>query len=89
MTLRSKKDLIHDFISFYSAKGEIHDEWQHFVNAERERELGEIIEANNLNEAETKRLIVNSFRDGVMKTTGTDVDRIMPAISRFWFYWLR
>ena len=25
----------------------------------------------------------NSFRDGVLKTTGTDVDRILPPVSRF------
>ena len=83
--LRSKKELIHDFINLYSLRenGEIHDAWQRFINAERENELTKIIEDNNLNPAETRRLITNSFRDGVFKTTGTDVDRIMPAISRF------
>ena len=83
--LRSKKELIHDFINLYSLRenGEIHDAWQRFINAERENELTKIIEDNNLNPAETRRLISNSFRDGVFKTTGTDVDRIMPAMSRF------
>ena len=83
--LRSKKELIHDFINLYSlnGNGEIHDAWQRFINAERENELTKIIEDNNLNPAETRRLIANSFRDGVFKTTGTDVDRIMPAMSRF------
>lgn len=27
--------------------------------------------------------IDNSFRDGTLKTTGTDFDRIMPPVSRF------
>lgn len=83
--LRSKKELIHDFINLYSLyeNGEIHNAWQRFINAERENELTKIIEDNNLNPAETRRLITNSFRDGVFKTTGTDVDRIMPAMSRF------
>jgi len=83
--LRSKKELIHDFINLYSLheNGEIHDAWQRFINAERENELTKIIEDNNLNPTETRRLITNSFRDGVFKTTGTDVDRIMPAMSRF------
>lgn len=31
----------------------------------------------------THIFIENSFRDGVLKTTGTDIDAIMPAISRF------
>ena len=83
--LRSKKQLIHDFINLYSLRenAEIHDAWQRFVSTERDNELQKIIDENNLNPEETKRLIVNSFRDGTMKTTGTDVDRIMPAISRF------
>ena len=83
--LRSKKELIHDFINLYSIRenGEIHDAWQCFINAERENEITKIIEDNNLNPAETRRLIINSFRDGIFKTTGTDVDRIMPAMSRF------
>lgn len=83
--LRSKKELIHDFINLCSLheNGEIHDAWQRFINAERENELTKIIEDNNLNPTETRRLITNSFRDGVFKTTGTDVDRIMPAMSRF------
>ena len=83
--LRSKKQLIHDFINLYSLREntEIHDAWQRFVSTERDNELQKIIDENNLNPEETKRLIVNSFRDGTMKTTGTDVDRIMPAISRF------
>ena len=25
----------------------------------------------------------NSFRDGALKTTGTDIDRILPPASRF------
>lgn len=25
----------------------------------------------------------NAFRDGILKTTGTDVDAILPPVSRF------
>lgn len=32
---------------------------------------------------ETIKFIDNSFREGVLKTTGTDIDKIMPSISRF------
>lgn len=83
--LRSKKDLIHAFIDLYSpnSSNEIHDTWQKFVHTKRDSELTEIISDNNLKPAETRRLIENSFRDGVLKTTGTDVDRIMPVMSRF------
>lgn len=83
--LRSKKQLIHDFISVYAnnRNSEIHDAWQTFVNITRREELSRIIMDNNLNSAETERFIANSFRDGVLRTTGTDIDRIMPAMSRF------
>lgn len=83
--LRSKKELIHDFINIYSSRGnnEIHDAWHQFIKTERESELNQIIKENNLRPDETRRLIDNSFHDGVLKTTGTDVDRIMPVMSRF------
>lgn len=32
---------------------------------------------------EAKRFIDNSFRDGTLKTTGTDFDKILPPVSRF------
>lgn len=47
------------------------------------KELSEIIKQEGLKEAETRKFVEYSFRDGVMKTTGTDVDRLMPAMSRF------
>ena len=27
--------------------------------------------------------MANAFRDGAMRTTGTDIDKILPAMSRF------
>lgn len=32
---------------------------------------------------ETRKLMDNSLRDGTLKTTGTDIDKIMPPVSRF------
>jgi len=32
---------------------------------------------------ETRRFMDNAFRDGMLKTTGTDIDKIMPPVSRF------
>ena len=43
----------------------------------------EIIEEENLNEAETRRFLEDSFKNGEIKTTGTDIDKIMPPVSRF------
>ncbi|MGN0098502.1 MAG: hypothetical protein ACI38Y_04165, partial [Candidatus Methanomethylophilaceae archaeon] len=42
-----------------------------------------LISENCLKPEETMKFIDNSFRDGSLKTTGTDIDRILPPISRF------
>ena len=31
----------------------------------------------------TKKFIENAFRDGEIKTIGTDIDSVLPLISRF------
>ena len=33
--------------------------------------------------SETRDFIETAFRDGEVKTTGTDIDKIMPPVSRF------
>lgn len=32
---------------------------------------------------ETRKFLENSFKDGEIKTTGTDIEKILPPISRF------
>jgi type I restriction enzyme R subunit len=81
--LRSKKDLIESFIAGVNDVDDVMEEWQAFVAKEREKELVDIIRSENLKEAETRRFIENAFRDGEIKTTGTDIDTIMPPTSRF------
>ena len=49
----------------------------------KEEELAAIIAEEKLKNDETRKFIEYSFRDGVMKTTGTDIDKIMPPMSRF------
>ena len=58
-------------------------EWRGFVAVEKEKELVSIIQSENLKEDETRRFIENAFRDGEIKTTGTDIDKLMPHVSRF------
>ena len=58
-------------------------EWREFVAKQKELELATIIAEMQLKEKETRKFMEYSFRDGVMKTTGTDVDKIMPPMSRF------
>ena len=58
-------------------------EWRDYVAAEKEKQLAEIIAEENLKDEETRKFIANAFRDGEVRTTGTDIDRLMPPISRF------
>ncbi|MBQ6961745.1 MAG: hypothetical protein IJP78_12275 [Clostridia bacterium] len=81
--LRSKKDLIETFIAGVNDVEDVMAEWHHFVAEEREKELVAIIQSERLKEAETRKYIENAFRDGEIKTTGTDIDSIMPPTSRF------
>ncbi|MCL1829661.1 MAG: restriction endonuclease subunit R, partial [Oscillospiraceae bacterium] len=36
-----------------------------------------------LKDEEARRFIDMAFRDGILKTTGTDIDKILPPVSRF------
>ena len=46
-------------------------------------DLEAIISGENLKPAETRKFMENAFRDGAIKTTGTDIDKLMPPVSRF------
>ncbi len=81
--LRSKKALIETFIAGINDVDDILLEWHAYVSEERERQLIEIIEAERLKEAETRKYMENAFRDGEIRTTGTDIDKLMPPITRF------
>ena len=58
-------------------------EWHNYVAKKREEELVQIIKEEKIKELETRKFIENAFRDGEIKTTGTNIDRLMPPISRF------
>lgn len=83
LELRSKKTLIENFIAGINDVDDILLEWKEFVAQKKEEELATIIAEENLKDVETRKFVDHSFRDGVMKTTGTDLDSIMPPMSRF------
>jgi type I restriction enzyme R subunit len=82
-SLRNKKDLIENFVDSVSVKGEIEAEWRAYVAAQREKELAEIIGAENLRPEETARFVDAAFRDGTLRTTGTAITKVLPPVSRF------
>ena len=81
--LRSKKALIETFIAGINDVSDVMVEWRQYVAEERERQLVAIIQEENLKEEETRKFIEVAFRDGSVKTTGTDIDKLMPPMSRF------
>jgi len=83
MQLRSKKELIEHFIDTVNAATNVDEDWRKFVSEQKETDLNQLITEEKLKQEETKRLMDNSFRDGLLKTTGTDIDKIMPPVSRF------
>lgn len=81
--LRSKKQLINSFIAGINDVDDVLNEWNDFVSTEREKELIALIQEEHLKEPETRKFLENAFRDGEIKTTGTDIDGLMPPVSRF------
>lgn len=83
LQLRSKKELIENFIETINTSTDVNGNWQKFVQEQKEADIQELIQEEKLKPEETKKLMENAFRDGVLKTTGTDLDKILPPVSRF------
>ena len=81
--LRSKKELIENFIGSVNADTDVEKSWKDFVQQQKDEDLKEIIDSEHLKPQETRAFIDNSFRDGQVRTTGTDIDKILPPMSRF------
>lgn len=83
LALRSKKELIETFISKINTNTDVMSDWAKFVKKQEEIDLRNLIEEENLNDEETRKFIDNAFRDGQVKTTGTDIEKILPPMRRF------
>lgn len=83
LALRSKKELIDNFISKMNVNTNVYDDWGKFVKEQKEIDLKNLITEENLDETQTRKFLDNSFRDGQVKTTGTDIEKILPPMRRF------
>ncbi len=81
--LRSKRELIQNFIERINTATKIDDAWRAFVIEERERQLQEIITEERLDSEKTHRYMDNALRNGVLRTNGTELNDLMPPASRF------
>jgi type I restriction enzyme R subunit len=81
--LRSKKDLILQFIESVNNNTNIDEHWKIFIDEQKAIELDEIITQEKLNPQKTRELISNSLSDGELKTTGTAISALLPAQDLF------
>ncbi|GAB4454464.1 MAG: hypothetical protein Fur0028_09860 [Bacteroidales bacterium] len=81
--LRNKKDLINQFIASLDIHSVVDEDWRKYVEKKKIEELEEIIKQENLDHDETYKFINNAFRNGSVASTGTDLAKILPPISRF------
>lgn len=82
--LRNKKDLIEAFIDSLDSSNDVTADWEKYLAEAKERELSAIIEEEALDDAATREFMANSFVDGGVPESGTEVASLMTKKpSRF------
>lgn len=81
--LRNKKDLINQFIASLDIHSVVDEDWKKYVEQKKIEELEEIIANENLDRKETYKFVRNAFRNGSVASTGTDLAKVLPPVSRF------
>lgn len=92
--MRDKLDLIMAFIDRMTPSSDtpltsdttsddINDDWNNFVDQERQRELDAIIAEEKLRPEETRKFIEQSFSDGYVTTTGLAITKVLPPMPIF------
>jgi type I restriction enzyme R subunit len=82
-SLRSKKDLIEKFVDSINNDSDVEGDWRKFIAEQKKAELEEIIKDENLNPEATVEFINKAFADGELKTVGTAVIKLLPAVNMF------
>ena len=75
--------MIDQFISRVNVNTDVIPDWRDFLNEKQEEDLRALIAEEELKDPDTRRFVHNAFRDGVMKTTGTELDNLLPPMSYF------
>ncbi len=86
--LRDKKKLIMDFIDKITPSSEkgandIVDDWNDYVEQQKEEELKTIIKEENLNQEETRKFVNLAFNDGYITSTGMAITKVLPPMPLF------
>ncbi len=81
--LRNKKELIDEFIEGLNKWDDIYDIWTKYIKDKSDKELWDIIEAENLKEKETRQFMKEAFIDGKLVSTGMAFWKILPSTGLF------
>jgi type I restriction enzyme R subunit len=82
-SLRSKKDLIEKFVDSINNDSDVEGDWRKFIAEQKKVELDEIIKEESLNATATEEFINKAFADGELKSAGTAVTKLLPAMNMF------
>lgn len=78
--LRSKKDLIENFINSLTPSSNVDSDWKNYIDAQKIAELDKIIADESLNKEETYKYINNAFTNGYVQENGIQINKILPAM---------
>ena len=59
------------------------DRWREYVQQKYDYDLSELIQSEGLNDSKTRRFMYKSFNAGEVSELGTDINDLMPRMSRF------
>ncbi len=82
-TLRSKKDLIMQFIQSINNNSSIEKDWKVFISEKKDSELQSLIQEENLNPEATRDYLSKSLAEGELKVTGTSIVSLLPPKDMF------
>ncbi|MDR1940706.1 MAG: type I restriction endonuclease subunit R [Endomicrobium sp.] len=83
LELRSKKELIENFINTINNETKVYEDWHKFAAENKIKDLEQIIKEENLKEQETKKFMDNAFRDAELKSAGQAFAAILPPSPMF------
>lgn len=83
LQLRSKQELIENFIEGINVSGDVQGDWIRYVQEQRVFEINRIIDEEKLKPEETFEFVDLMFTEGTLKDTGIEIERILPPMSRF------
>ncbi len=83
LALRSKKDLIEQFVASLNATSDVDVSWTNFITEKKMAELEQIIQDESLDVPATHIYLEQAFTEGQLTVAGTALTKLMPARNMF------